>query len=566
MERLVCASCHEGGFIARPAAMKPATLARSDIPTIDSTIARRLMLAIVVVGMCLRVGQYIANPAMWTDELLLSENIIRLPLLSLLTTSLDNGQVAPGGFLLIEKLAVLTLGPHAPALRLMPLLCALLALVLFRRVSTRMLTGWGPAISVALFAFAAPLIAFGSQVKQYSADVFVAVLMLWVAIEVESEEVTVARAGWACVIGAAVVWLSQAAVFVLLGLCVALALHAIRGYQAKTISNPRLIILVMFVWAASTVAATTAGLALMSPDRYEFMRTFWADGLLPYSLTDAIKGLWPLRQLQTLLGVGGPASLGYRSPWIFIILCAGGLGLLWRRHDYGLMLAAPIGVTLLAAAARRYPFSDRLILFLVPSLLVALAASLEWVRQTASSVSSKAGGAVALLVLAVPVLYPSLTRQPIYQTENVAPVLAYVRDHWQAADSAYVYYGADLAMTFYGPTFNLDNSFMTRGGCHRGENRAYLSEIDAFRGRTRLWIIVTHALPMFAEEEDIVAYLDEIGVRRAALRVPPNFVGNWGLPASVYLYSLDDVTRLRRATAGSFRLRGLTSATAAYGC
>jgi hypothetical protein len=129
-----------------------------------------------------------------------------------------------------------------------------------------------------------------------------------------------------------------------------------------------------------------------------------------------------------------------------------------------------------------------------------------------------------------------------------------------------VYYGADLAVSFYAPTFGLDNQFMVRGGCHRGDGHRYLSEIDAFRGQGRLWVIFTHVLPVYSEEDDILTYLDTIGVRQAGLRVAANFVGNWGLPASVYLYSLDDPNRLRRATAVSFPLRGLTSAVAAYGC
>jgi hypothetical protein len=548
----------------RAVALKPGITDSRD-PPIDSRVARPIMLAILMIGVSLRIGQYVANHAMWTDELLLSGNIIRLPPLSLVTAQLDNGQVAPGGFLLIEKLAVSLLGPHAPALRLFPAICALLALVMFWRVSTRLLVGWGPAISVLLFAFAAPLIAFGSQVKQYSTDVCVAVLMLWIAIELARNEISILRVWWACIVGAVAVWLSQTAVFVLLGLSAAFALRAIRSFRVGTLPNPGRMILVTIAWVTSAVVATAAGMSVMTADRYEYLRTFWADGLLPRSLTEAIRVAWPVRQLQTLLGVGGPASLGYRSPWIFIVLFAVGLVLLWRRNDQGALVIAPIGVTLLAGVARRYPFSDRLILFLVPSILLAVAASIEWIRHTASSVS-KTGGAVALLLLAVPVLYPSVTRRPIYQTENIAPVLAYVQSQWRPTDVAYVYYGAELAVTFYAPAFGLDDSSMTWGGCHRGDGRSYLSEIDTFRGRERLWIIITHALPIYSEEEDILNYLDEIGVRRAGLTVPANFVGNWGLPASGYLYSLDDAHRLSRTTAESFPLRGLTSTVAAYGC
>ena len=85
------------------------------------TITRRqVTLALIAVGIILRVVAYAADPTLWLDEILLARNIIDLPLGALLTEPLGLDQVAPRGFLVIERLAVLAFGPGELALRLFP--------------------------------------------------------------------------------------------------------------------------------------------------------------------------------------------------------------------------------------------------------------------------------------------------------------------------------------------------------------------------------------------------------------------------------------------------------------
>ena len=76
-------------------------------------------------------------------------------------------------------------------------------------------------------------------------------------------------------------------------------------------------------------------------------------------------------------------------------------------------VSVAIGLTLAAAVARQYPFSDRLILFLTPSFFIAIGASAEQIRRWLSRYSKSLGLAAPALIAASARLYGSGT--PFYR-------------------------------------------------------------------------------------------------------------------------------------------------------
>ncbi|HYO47404.1 MAG TPA: hypothetical protein VEY33_12035, partial [Gemmatimonadota bacterium] len=74
---------------------------------------RRLLAAIVAIlafGVALRTIQYASLGSMWLDELAIAINVSERSLAELVLRSLDLNQVAPPGFLALEKLGGLLLG------------------------------------------------------------------------------------------------------------------------------------------------------------------------------------------------------------------------------------------------------------------------------------------------------------------------------------------------------------------------------------------------------------------------------------------------------------------------
>jgi hypothetical protein len=114
-------------------------------------------------------------------------------------------------------------------------------------------------------------------------------------------------------------------------------------------------------------------------------------------------------------------------------------------------------------------------------------------------------------------------------------------------------------VSFYGPQYGLRGDEYVIGGCHRGDPRAYLRELDRFRGHQRVWVLISHALPHLQELPMIISYLDHIGVQRDSLAIPARIWYELPGTANVhaYLYDLSDKARLGSLSVDTFPIRGI---------
>jgi hypothetical protein len=515
-------------------------------------VPRWVLLAILAIGIGLRTVQYLADTSLWLDEVALVKGILGFDLTDLVTRPLPYDQVAPKGFLIAQKSAVVAFGQTDYVLRLVPFVCSVAALVAFASLAARALSPIAASVATLLFATAAPLVTFAGTVKQYSTDVCVAVILSWIALDLISRPVTRRLAWLAAISGALLQWFSQPAVLVAAGLAIPVMMWT------STIppdARRQRVGLVVGMWAASAVAVTASALATMSPETRDYMRLYWADGLAPSSLGELMRSGWPLRNIRRLFrgGFGAQAALGYPLFPLYLALAAIGVARLWRRQKrVALVLTAPLVVTLSAAAAQQYPFSDRLILFLVPLALLGIGE----VSAAAAERFSKPLAGLAVLGICVLGVLPIASTLPPYRVEDVKAVLRHVQTKRQPDDEVYVYYAAAPVMSFYDAAFGFTHGTYAVGGCHRGESRRYFEELDTFRGRPRVWVIVTHSLPGYREREDIVAYLDAIGTRSESVSIASRAVGNDPLPAEGFLYDLSAPARLAAAESGSFTVTG----------
>lgn len=509
--------------------------------------------AIVALGAVLRIVQYAANPSLWLDEIALVKGILALDFVGLFARQLPFDQVAPKGFLFAQKLAVLAFGPSDYVLRFVPFMCSLVALVAFSRFAQRALSPVGALVATLLFATAAPFIAFAGIVKQYSVDVCVAVVLSWLALDLITRPVTEPKAWRAAIAGAILQWFSQPAVLMVGALACPVVLWVSTDPPD---ARRRRVAIVLALWGASALAVTAATLATMSPETRDYMRAYWADGFVPASLARVVELRWPWPNIRLLFGFGAQAALAYPLSPLYPALAVIGLGILWvRQRRVALIVLAPLVVTLGAAFARQYPFSDRLILFLVPSLMIAIAAVSAAVYGFVERFS-KPAALLAVVGLTVPAVVPVARLRPPYRVEDMKYVLGQIQARRQPTDTVYVYYGAAPAMSVYDSTFGYSRGAYAVGGCHRGDSRGYLEELDTFRGDPRVWVVLTHSLFVYREREDILAYLDTIGTRMDYVSIPSRAVGRNPLPAEGFLFDLSAAPRLARADAGSFKLTG----------
>jgi hypothetical protein len=204
-----------------------------------------------------------------------------------------------------------------------------------------------------------------------------------------------------------------------------------------------------------------------------------------------------------------------------------------------------------AAVAHQYPFRGRLIVWLVPSALIAAAAGAEWIRGRASALHSAAGAALGaalmLAFLASPVM-AMWEMPPPYDIEHWRALLSYLQSHRQTGDEVYVLPLQRIGMSFYGPSYGLQPQDWTTGVCSRDDTRAYIRDVDRYRGVRRLWVLSASSRPFRVVREAVRKYLNTIGVRKESVELPSLTM----TAVSVELYDLSDAARLQTVSAESF--------------
>ena len=475
------------------------------------------------------------------DEAALALNLAGRPFRELFAP-LDLAQLAPWGFLAVEKALFGLFGRNELGLRLLPFLSSLLSLVLFERLSRWVVRGAAVPIAVGGFALGTGLIDYAGQLKQYSTDIAAAVGILLLAAAIQESGLTPRRALVAGLSGLLACAFSQPVVFLLAGAGLSLVfLAATKRIEA---SVPALGLLGA-LWAAAAGFALWSGERTLTPGVRSYLRDFWASGFMPLSPATA-----PVSWLWNQIALVFEGFLEYPLPLLFVALLAVGAAALLRRKPAGaLFLLVPLLLTIVASAARLYPFAPgRVTAFLVPVLLLLVAEGVEWVRELAFPRFAWAGAALAVVAAACPV-WAVVRNPPPYLPEHVRPALERLRAEGRPGDALYVHYGARLPYLFYAPVFDLPFRDRVLGECARDNPRRYLKQIDGLRGRPRVWVLLAHDLPVLSEGPLIFGYLDRIG--RLRERTDFRTRGNFS-DVVLAAWDLSDPDRLSATTSESF--------------
>jgi hypothetical protein len=504
---------------------------------------RALIAVLLLLGIALRCRAYFGGTSLWLDEMLLARNILELSLSALLTEPLQLDQVAPRGFLLVEKISVLAFGANELALRLFPFVCSIGGLLLFWRLASRVLDRAGATIALALCAVGVPFIKFGAEVKQYGVDAAAAILLTLVAVEIRHRPTSRTRLVAAGTLGVVVVWFSQASVVVMAGIGLAISVDWVlsRNAQAR-----RMLLITIPLWAVASVLGLLAGLHSMTPATREFMHDFWAAGFVPSPVTSLVQLRWYWDRFVSIFA--DPTVLRYQWPAVFALAALVGFAALWRRNrSHALIVGTPLMVALVVATLHQYPFRGRLTMYLVPSLLLALGAAAGSIRSTTARLHPALGWGSLAAFLVVPVL-TIMRSPPPYEIEHWRTVLQYLATQRQPGDAIYVFPLSRVGMQFYGPQFGLQLDDWITVPCDREDTRAYLHGVDRFRGTSRLWILSSGARPFRTARSGMREYLETIGRRTDALVRPSLTMGG----VTLELYDLSDEVRLGAANVESF--------------
>jgi hypothetical protein len=437
-------------------------------------------------GIIVRIIQYAANRSLWLDEAMLSKNIVERSYLDLLKP-LDYIQCAPIGFLWIERFFCQIIGSNEYGLRFFPLLCGLIAVFLFYHLAHKVLTLQGTVIAVIFFACTQSLIYYSAEVKQYSAEVMVGLVLIALAIRTLSHPANFGNYAAIAIAGIIGLSLSFSSFILLAGIAATWFIVGIHNRKIKEIlMSCGVSVLWMLVFLVYYyVIIRHYPISQQVSNFSQQLRVFWP--IPPHSISEF---LWPLRMLADI--IDNPLGMKFAIPILFCMVF--GAWNLWKRNPiYSLLICACLAIALALSAMRKYPFGYRMILYLVPFLLIWLSEGLDALRKRLEL--NHAG--IYLVILAFFIYVPifrtiSVVIKPM-QYEEIKPAMEHIDRNTQAKDVIYVYYKAWPAFEFYQKKYPFLGGLDVIMIPPQDYNRQTISDtMPQLQKYNRVWVLFTH--------------------------------------------------------------------------
>jgi len=361
----------------------------------DDKLYSRIAWGMVVLGVALRVWQYLWNTGFWYDEAWVLMNIQDLSFVEL-AGALKHDQSAPLGYLWLLRALYVLGGLNEFLLRAPSLIAVVLGMVLMLPLARRIVKPKAVPWVLVMLAASEYLIVFGSRTKPYTIDALGTILLLYTAIRLKDSSplkfIVVIGA-----IGLGLFWFSYPSCFVYGGAAVMCGLKLLRSRRWQDWAGYILINIIV-----------AAGMYMMmhftSQQRTNSLQAYWAVRGFPMGW--GIKQIihWPLDATFRYFEVAiRPIGLFACLTSVLAIVA------MWRnkskRFALGL-LAMPLILNFVAGCLELYPFvGKRVTLYAVPLILLlsgeGWATILEWIKRPRVR---KLAFLVGALIIAVPVV------------------------------------------------------------------------------------------------------------------------------------------------------------------
>ncbi len=422
------------------------------------------------------------------------------------------GAPMPPLFMLALRAAGSVVGHSPIGMRALAVAASVAAVPLAFVVGRRAAGTAAGLVAAACFAVSPTALLHGQELKQYSTDVAVVLVLLAAASTVAARPAD--GRPW---IGLALVLslapgLAYPTALVLPGIAIA-TLACCRDGRDR------------LHWLATHAVAGLAALAwfvlVIAPQRERpLVASYWAGDFPP---ADGIPSAgWVVGRLLDFFGYASA-----HPAWLAALVACAGLALAARW--LGIAALVSIATLIAATAWRVYPLAGgRTSVFLLPFVYLGLASVLGARGVVLRGVLGAAALAIVLPMLARGVAAPSAG----VVFEETAPLIATLASERRPGDRVYVYDGAVQAFRFHHPA--LDDT-ITLGGSHRNDPAAYVAELQPLLvPGQRLWVLFSHVHtpPGGRQESDVILADLALYARALAVHTAPG--------ASLHLF---EVTR-----------------------
>lgn len=323
------------------------------------------LISIFAAGILLRIFVYCRNISFWGDEASIALNLINKSYLELFK-GLDYLQVAPPGFLILSKFILNIFNPKIDyirdlLLRFFPFVFSCLSLLVFYKFSKNFIKDKKTLLFAStLFAFNPCAILYAAQLKQYSLELLVSVVLMSLFYRIIiTNKIRIAD-------------------FVLISLSMWFSLSSLiisaSGFIILLFKKSFNFIKLLPAYLLSFVVFYFFSLKSIKQVNYAGMYHWWSTGY----------GFFDLRHpMRLFIRFGELFSFDKTSAeclgifFIFLIL----FSLIFSKK-FNLLskvfLSLPILITIILSGLSLYPIEARLILFLLPSFSIIIALNDDW--------------------------------------------------------------------------------------------------------------------------------------------------------------------------------------------
>lgn len=420
---------------------------QSDKPTIT---VWSISLILIFLGISISILLYSANRGLWLDEAMLAYSFNTRSFFNLTTSILEWDQSSPILYLYIVKIITLIFGTSEMTLRIFSLFSFIGVLVLVYILMDKAIKVRYPIMSVAFISNISVLLYYSNEFKPYMCDCFSVLMVLYLYYLFKENKIKLFPLS---VVYAVLLWLSYPSIFFIGGVFIYEFILSILCKDKKIMFMTAfggIIILISFfimyiVW-------------LKPVANDDYMINYWQYykfPLVPKNIED-IKKMFSLFKEM----IAGMAS------WSILIgyfITTGVLVTISKKNNYSIVILISTLLVLIASYIGKYPFYQRLMLFIYPIFSISIFIALDSLMMESKKWSKN----IVIIGLIIIVLLSNF-KSTNYLKENrrynageeTSRLIEYVNEHIQENEMIYVYYHSI-------PVFSFKNGY---GNLHIGEN------------------------------------------------------------------------------------------------
>ncbi len=328
-----------------------------------------ILILIILIGFILRLKGLIENPPFWHDEAALGWNVLNKNY-SDLFGKLRFLQIAPPMFLILTKFLVFITNSYSHiyqcdfVLRLIPFICGNLSLIMFWYVGNKIFhSKWVTLTGICLLALNPVLINYSYEFKPYSVDVFCSLIALYIMLNINFKNANTKLMVIYGSILAILPWFSFGSSFII-----------IAGFMTLSFKrdNPKLFTTLLMPVAISAFIYLKCFVIKSYLSNAHGMLSFWQTEFVTKDLSN-------LTQLNTQNLQYFFSNIPHLSLLLVILCIITGFILTIKDSKLSLVLISILTFSTLTVASmmKLYPYSRRMILFLIPFLIIYIVKILD---------------------------------------------------------------------------------------------------------------------------------------------------------------------------------------------